>query len=187
MKFIDIIFISLALAMDAFAVAVAAGACLTEITFRHKFRLAFHFGLFQFMMPILGWFAGSEIVNYVADYDHWIALIILAIIGLKMIYEAFKPDSEEITRDITRGLTLVSLSTATSIDALAVGFSIGIIKNDILVPSIIIGIVAAAMTLLGLKSGAFLSARFGRKITFVGGIILILIGIHIVLDHLALL
>lgn len=187
MNFVYIIFIAFALAMDAFAVAVASGAYFGKVTARQTFRLSFHFGLFQFLMPIIGWFAGSEIVEYVADCDHWIALIILSIIGTKMIVEAIKPNSDQVTKDITKGFSLVNLSIATSIDALAIGFSIGIMRNEIMVPSIIIGIVAAGMTFLGIKSGEFLSYRFGQKISVMGGIILILIGIHIVLEHLGIL
>lgn len=178
------VLIALALAIDAFAVAVGAGSYFGNTTPRQKFRLSFHFGLFQFLMPIIGWAAGSEIVNVISDYDHWIACIILSVIGAKMIKEAISGDDNKIENDITRGMSLISLSIATSIDALAVGFSIGIIGGTIILPSIIIGVVAAGMTLIGIKFGEKLSAKFGARITIVGGIVLILIGMNIVMEHL---
>lgn len=187
MNFVFIIFIAFALALDAFAVSVAAAAFLGQLGGRQKFRLSFHFGLFQFMMPLLGWLAGSNIVRYIARYDHWIAFTILAVIGVKMIVDANHPEMRHFSKDITRGWSLVTLSVATSIDALAVGFSIGIIKDHILLPAVIIGLVAAGMSLIGMKLGILLSQKFGQKISVVGGIVLILIGFHIVVDHTGIL
>jgi putative Mn2+ efflux pump MntP len=180
-----ILLIALALAIDAFAVALTAGAYFKKTTFRQKFRLSFHFGLFQFLMPIIGWFAGSSIVVYISSFDHWIAMLILSVIGIKMIKDGLRNDGREKYRnDITRGLTLISLSVATSIDALAVGFSIGIVEQAIFYPSIIIGVVAALMTLIGIQLGEKLSLKFGNKVAIIGGIILILIGIKIVIEHI---
>jgi len=184
MNFFIIISIALALAVDAFAVAVACAAYSGKLTARQKFRLSFHFGLFQFLMPLLGWIAGSNLVKLIADYDHWLAFAILNLIGVKMMIDARHVQLAPLSRDFTRGFSLVSLSIATSIDALAVGFSIGIMKTEILFPAIIIGLVAAIMTLIGIKIGVFLSARFGQKISMIGGLILIFIGIRIVLEHL---
>ena len=184
MNYITITFIAFALAIDAFSVAIGCAAFLGKFSIRQKFRLSFHFGLFQFAMPILGWYAGSKIVKYIEQYDHWIALIILSVIGLKMIYDSNITESKKCIKDYTKGISLISLSIATSIDALAVGFSVGVIQEDIIMPAIVIGIVACAMTLLGIKLGTVLSSRFGHRVSIFGGIILIIIGINIVLDHL---
>ena len=183
MNYVFIIFIAFALALDAFAVSVAAAAYSGQLSARQKFRLSFHFGLFQFLMPLLGWLAGSNIVVYIAHYNHWIAFAILAVIGTKMIFDANHQEMWHLSTDITRGWSLVTLSVATSIDALAVGFSIGIIKDHILLPAIIIGFITAGMTLIGMQLGIFLSQKFGQKISVVGGIVLILIGIQILVEH----
>lgn len=186
MGYLEIFFIAFALAIDAFAVSLAAGSYFGRATAHQKFRLSFHFGLFQFMMPIIGWFAGSEIVSVIEDYDHWIACIILLVIGMKMIYDAWGGEEGRINKDISKGFSLVNLSVATSIDALAVGFGIGILKGDIFIPSIVIGIVAASMSLAGIKLGEKISSRFGSRVAAFGGLILILIGVNIVFEHLDL-
>ncbi len=178
-----VILIAFALAIDAFAVSFAAGAYFGKATQRQKFRLSFHFGLFQFLMPIIGWFAGSEIVKIIEQYDHWVAFVVLSIIGSKMIYDAMNNSSNVLTQDISKGFKLINLSIATSIDALAVGFSLGLVNSEIIIPSIIIGIVAATMSLIGIKAGEKLASFFGRKISVLGGVVLILIGIHIMLSH----
>lgn len=184
MNIITIIIIALALAIDAFAVSFSAGAYFGKADLHQRFRLSFHFGLFQFLMPIIGWFAGNEIVEYISEYDHWVAFVILLIIGIKMIWDAFNSNNEKIRQDITKGWSLVSLSVATSIDALAVGFSLGIINSSIFFPSIVIGIVAAGLSLLGIKLGEVISSKFGGKISFIGGVVLILIGLNIIAEHL---
>jgi manganese efflux pump family protein len=181
-----ILTLAFALAIDAFAVALGAGSFYGRTSRRQKFRLSFHFGLFQFLMPLLGWLAGKSIVEFVSNFDHWIACIILTIIGVNMIRESFNDNNEGIIKDITKGMSLISLSVATSIDALAIGFSIGVIGGEILFPSIIIGIVAAGMTLIGIKFGEKLSAKFGKRVSILGGIALILIGAQIVLNHLGI-
>ncbi len=176
--------ISFALALDAFSVAVATGSFFGKTTGRQKFRLSFHFGLFQFLMPVVGWYAGLSIVRFIENYDHWTAFVILAFVGGRMIKQGMAKDDEEVTGDITKGFSLLSLSIATSIDALAVGFSLCIVESNIYYPALIIGLVAAGMTLLGIQFGEKLSARFGKKATIAGGIMLILIGLHILAQHL---
>jgi len=137
------------------------------------------------MMPIIGWFVGSQIARYIQPYDHWLAFLLLAYIGIKMIWESWKRREErESLTDPTRKWSLIMLSVATSIDALAVGLSMALLKVAILFPSVIIGIVAAGMTAAGVVFGRKLGARFGRKMEFVGGVILIAIGINIVVRHL---
>ena len=169
--------------MDAFAVALTTGGYLRSVSRRQAFRLSFHFGLFQFLMPLLGWFTGVQISHLISAYDHWIAFGLLTAIGAKMIYEAGHADTDMKT-DMTKGMTLVGLSVATSIDALAVGLSLAILNTGIFIPSVVIGVVAAAMTLLGLRIGERYSHRFGKHIERAGGIVLLLIGLKILFEHL---
>ncbi len=186
MSLLDILMIAVALAMDAFTVALAVGLHLSargRVAPRQYFRLSFHFGLFQFLMPIVGWAAGTTIRQYIESFDHWIAMVLLSYIGIKMIREARRQD--EYTRDDpTRGMSLIVLSVATSIDALAMGLSLALLGVGIVYPSVIIGIVAAAFTFSGLFLGRKLGMRWRSKIAVLGGLILIGIGVKIVLEHL---
>jgi len=185
MDFVSVLLIALGLAMDAFAVALGVGTTRQDIWFRPGFRLSFHFGLFQFMMPILGWLGGATIARFIASWDHWIAFMLLVYVGGKMVKESFRDGAAHSGSDPTRRWTLVMLALATSIDALAVGLSLAMIKVDILYPSLVIGIVAALMTALGLALGKRLGVQFGKRMELVGGLILIGIGLRVVLSHLA--
>ena len=185
MGLITIIGIAFGLAMDAFAVSIAASAALRGLSKRQAFRLSFHFGLFQFMMPVIGWLGGMTVADLVSAFDHWIAFGLLALIGSRMIYGAVKGEDEiESTNDPTRGFTLIMLSIATSIDALAVGLSLAMLEVSIWYPSVIIGVVAAGMTALGASIGSRLGARFGKRMEFIGGAVLIAIGIRILVGHM---
>lgn len=184
MHFIEIVIVAFGLAMDAFAVSLCAGANGETSGFRPAFRLSFHFGLFQFLMPVIGWYAGIQIANYIEDFDHWIALILLSYVGLKMIKSGFDKTGNERRSDISRGKSLIVLSVATSIDALAIGLSLAFLKVDIWYPAIIIGVVTGLLSLAGVRLGNKLGFKFGKKMEIMGGIILILIGIKIVLEHL---
>ena len=133
---------------------------------------------------IIGWLVGAKVEHYIGDYDHWVAFVILAAVGGKMLFEAITNNEPLVNKDISRGWSLVSLALATSIDANAVGISFGIIDHAIIIPAIVIGVVASAMSLIGIKFGEKLSEFFGRKVEIVGGIILILIGVEIVIEHL---
>jgi len=176
--------LALALAMDAFAVALGTGTVLARLTGRHLFRLGFHFGLFQAMMPVIGWLAGQTIIQWVAAWDHWIAFTLLALIGGRMILEARSAEEERAERDPTRGLSLVLLSIATSIDALAVGFSLSVIGISIWMPALVIGLVAGILTVCGMLIGDRISGRWGPRVEILGGCILIGIGIRILVEHL---
>ncbi len=184
MDFITILGIAVGLAMDAFSVCIAAGIVIGNPAPRHYFRLSFHFGLFQFLMPLIGYAAGMHVEHLIADYDHWVAMGLLAFIGLKMIKESFTRGREEIARDPSRGWQLVILSVATSIDALAVGLSIGVLGGSILFPSIVIGLVCALFSATGVALGRRVGALFGRRVERIGGVILIAIGVKIVFEHL---
>jgi putative Mn2+ efflux pump MntP len=178
--------IALGLAMDAFAVAISAGLQLCEVTPRQTFRLAWHFGLFQAFMPIIGWLAGRTLVQYIAPVDHWIAFGLLAFIGGKMVYEALQERGEDAAAcDPTKGWRLVMLSIATSIDALAVGLSLAVLGVSIWYPALVIGVVAGALTTLGMELGKRFGALLGRRMEIVGGLILIAIGVKILVEHLA--
>lgn len=169
--------------MDAFAVSLAGASYLGKTSKRQKFRLSFHFGLFQFMMPIIGWMIGSSLVESIKTIDHWVAFTILFLIGSKMIYDSFKSNDNAVKKDISKGFSLVTLSVATSIDALAVGFSFGIIESEIIIPSIIIGLIASTMSLIGIRLGEGLSNRIGSRSAIIGGLILIFIGLNILREH----
>lgn len=176
--------IAIALAMDAFAVALGVGVSISPLTGRHYFRLGFHFGLFQGLMPVLGWLGGRSFQRYIVDYDHWIALTLLVLIGGHMIYAALHPDRDERKEgDPTRGFSLVLLSVATSIDALAVGLSLAMLKVSVWMPALIIGLIASAFTLVGLAIGRRIGDAWGSRVEIFGGCILILIGLKIVLEH----
>ncbi len=150
MSFLTIILIAVGLAMDAFAVSIANGIPITRQRMPHALRIAFSFGLFQAIMPVVGWLAGLSLKTYITAIDHWIAFILLAFIGIKMIYDAIRKDDcdEEAcgTIDIT---TLFALSIATSIDALAVGITFAFLKVSIIYPVLIIGIVTFILSLIG--------------------------------------
>lgn len=176
--------LALALAMDAFAVALGTGILLRRLTGRHLFRLSFHFGLFQALMPILGWLAGRSILPWVDTWDHWIAFALLAFIGGRMIHEAGQHKDPATVRDPTRGLTMVMLSIATSIDALAVGFSLSILGISIWLPALVIGLVAGGMTILGMLAGDRIGPRWGSRVEILGGLVLIGIGLKILIEHL---
>ena len=188
MDFISVIMIAAALAMDAFSVSISAGMIIKKPGGRHYFRLAFHFGLFQFMMPIIGYFAGNYLEHFIKDYDHWVAFGLLFLLGANMIKEAFagKNDGDPVqSKDPSRGLSLVVLSVATSIDALAVGLSFGVLDQPVLVPSIIIGITCSLFSVTGITIGKKAAAVAGKKAEAVGGIMLWIIGIKILLEHLS--
>lgn len=184
MGFAGIFLIALGLAMDAFAVCIAAGASRMARGARATFRLSFHFGLFQFIMPILGWFAGTRVVRLIEAFDHWVAFALLAIVGIRMLRSGLGA-AERLARDPTRGMTLITLSLATSIDALAVGISLAMLQVPIWWPSAVIGLVAAILSALGVRLGARLGEIFGRRMEVAGGVVLILIGAKILFDHLS--
>jgi putative Mn2+ efflux pump MntP len=185
---INIIAIAVALAMDAFAVSIAAGITLKKISIRQNFRLAWHFGLFQALMPIIGWAAGLSVRDYIEAYDHWIAFALLTYVAAGMLKEALGGHDERSKKDPTRGTTMVILSVATSIDALAVGLSLSMLKISIWMPALIIGVVAALFTTLGMHLGKKLgNAQHISRISEVcGAVVLLLIGINILREHGAL-
>jgi putative Mn2+ efflux pump MntP len=183
MSWLTIFGIALALAMDAFAVALAAGAVINPLTRRHLFRLGFHFGLFQALMPIGGWLVGMTVQKWIAAYDHWIAFALLVVVGGRMIIEAFAEHEEKSASDPTRGLTMVVLSVATSIDALAVGLSLAMLGVSVWLPAAVIGLVAGVLTVIGMLLGRQLGGNWGKIVEICGGLVLCAIGLKILLEH----
>lgn len=183
MDLITIFGIALALAMDAFAVALAAGAVLNPLTRRHLFRLGFHFGLFQSLMPIAGWLVGMTVQKWISAYDHWIAFALLAVVGGRMIMEAFDEEKDKTASDPTRGLTMVMLSVATSIDALAVGLSLAMLNVSVWAPAAVIGVVAGVLTVFGMLLGRRLGDDWGKRVEVCGGLVLCIMGLKILLEH----
>lgn len=181
---LQIVLIAVGLAMDAAAVSLGAAASGYANEPRAVFRLSFHFGLFQFMMPVLGWLLGIGVEQYVSSVDHWIAFGLLAYVGAKMIWSGIKPSDQNLKSDPSRGFTLVMLSVATSIDALAIGLSLAMLKVSIWYPSVAIGIITAVLSVAAIKLGNRLGAAFGQRMEIVGGIILVAIGLRIVLSHM---
>jgi putative Mn2+ efflux pump MntP len=184
MDTITLLGIAVALAMDAFAVALATGLSLSIMNGRHLFRLGFHFGLFQALMPVVGWLAGMTIQGWIAAYDHWIAFTLLVFVGGKMIFEAFADhDDEKTANDPTRGWSLVMLSVATSIDALAVGLTLAMLQVSVWAPSLVIGLVAGILTVAGMLLGRRVSGIWGQRVEVFGGLVLCAIGVKILLEH----
>ncbi len=186
MSLVMVLGLAVALAMDCFAVSIGLACRAKGLTGRQTFRMACYFGGFQFAMPVMGWYAGEGVVRLMSGIDHWIAFGLLAAIGGKMLHEAFSLSEEEkaCRPDQTRGTRLLLLSVATSIDALAVGLSLGVIKAGILYPAAVIGAVCFVMTIVGARIGPVVGKTLGRRAEFLGGLILIAIGLRILYDHL---
>lgn len=185
--FFTVFALALALSMDAFAVSVSAAASLPSVTWRHYFRFSFHFGLFQFLMPVVGWALGLSVRSYIEAWDHWIAFALLSLVGLNMLREAFFGEEEEThgSGDPSRGVQLVMLAVATSIDAMAVGLSFAMIGVSVWGPAVIIGLVCAAVTAAGVKLGRIIgrSDILGNKVSVLGALVLIGIGVKILYEH----
>lgn len=170
--------------MDAFAVSLGIGTTGQARTVRPIFRLSFHMGLFQGLMAFLGWLAGSTIAGLISSVDHWIALALLVFVGTRMIRSGLDPNNESRCSETSRGAALLMICVATSIDAMAVGLSLAMVGIEILIPSLIIGLVTLGLSLFGLLAGGFLGERFGKRMEILGGLILNFIGIRILLTHI---
>ncbi len=184
MSILELIFLSIALAMDCFAVSFSAGGLQKELRLRHALIIGSFFGLFQGFMPLIGYFGGQAVVSYIERFAHWIAFGILLIIGLKMMFEALRPEKGGKGINIMKPTTLLVLSIATSIDALAVGFSFSMLDVRIWIAVLIIGFGSFLFSIGGFYMGKFLSQRI--KPTYaeiLGGLILIGIGIKILIEH----
>jgi putative Mn2+ efflux pump MntP len=182
MDFVTVILIAIGLAMDAFAVSIAKGVSLNENKLKSAILLASLFGGFQALMPVIGWLAGLGLEDIIMGVDHWIAFVLLGFIGAKMIYDSTRSEDGK-EEDITL-LAALALAVATSIDALMVGFTFAFLETPILVPILIIGVVTFVLSFVGVIFGSGMGSIFGKKIKILGGLILILIGMRILIEHL---
>ena len=187
--------IAVSLAMDAFAVSVCKGLSMGKITVGNACRAGLWFGVFQALMPLIGWFLGAQFLQYIEAYDHWIAFALLTLIGGNMIREAFQKEEEALS-DSFGFKTMLLMAVATSIDALAVGITFACVPVEIMPASqlantaaavCLIGATTFVISCVGVKAGSVFGARYKSKAEFVGGMILILIGVKILLEHLGIL
>ncbi|MBI5625459.1 MAG: manganese efflux pump [Elusimicrobia bacterium] len=183
MDFLTVMAIALGLSMDAFAVSITSGLAIKELKIGHALRIAFVFGLFQAVMPVLGWLAGLSMKSFISGVDHWIAFGLLLFVGGKMIWEALRCSGEEPCSPLDAGVLLM-LAVATSIDALAVGITFSFLDVSIAMPVAIIGLVTFVMCFAGTLIGKKVGHLSERKIEVAGGLILIAIGVKILVEHL---
>lgn len=187
MGFIELLLLSIGLAMDAFAVSVCKGISMKKMNWKKAGIIGLWFGGFQALMPTLGYFLGSAFESLVTNIDHWIAFILLGLIGGNMIKEAFGKDNEENDDDDISFKTMFVLAVATSIDALAIGITFAFLNVNILLAISMIGIITFIISIIGTKVGNKFGNKYEKKAELAGGIILILIGIKILLEHLEIL
>ena len=183
---LEIVLIAVSLALDCLAVSIAQGAVFKKKKGKIKYALktAVFFSAFQMAMPLIGWWAGYGFKNLISSFDHWIAFGLLAAIGIKMIYEGAKGEHADEGKNIINTRTLIILSFATSIDALAVGISFGIMDTSLLLSILTIGVFALLFSFIGFIAGNKAGGFFKGKIEIIGGAVLILIGIKIAVEHL---
>ena len=182
MTLLSVVLIGLSLSMDAFAVSVAAGISIKDLKIFHRVRASFFFGLFQFIMPVAGWYLGKSFAVYIQSFDHWIAFGLLFFIGAKMLWETLK--GSDSAGDIRSLSALLTLSVATSIDALAVGLSFSVLGHGIWFPAAIIGIITFTVCITGFEFGRRIGALLGKWAGIAGGLVLIGIGVKILVEHL---
>ena len=185
MGIIELILLSIGLGMDAFAVSVCKGISMKKMNWKKACIIGLYFGGFQAIMPVIGYFFGSSFESIITNIDHWIAFILLAIIGAKMIQEAFQKEEEEYNEDISVK-TMIVLSIATSIDALAVGITFAFLKVNLLLAITLIGTITVILSVIGTKIGNRFGDKYKSKAELAGGIILIIIGLKILLEHIGI-
>lgn len=184
MSFFTLVLTAFGLAMDAFAVAITSGIVINTLQIKNALKIGFFFGFFQGFMPLVGWVAGIKFSDYIVQFDHWVAFIVLGFIGIKMIYESFKNDEEKYDFNPLNNKVLFFLAIATSIDALAIGVSFAFLKVSILYAATVIGGITFVMSFMGVNIGRKSGELLKRKAEVTGGITLTLIGIKILLEHL---
>lgn len=190
MGILELFLIGIGLSMDAFAVAVCQGLCMQRMNWRHAAVIALFFGGFQALMPFLGWVLGSQFSGYIQNFDHWIAFLLLCLIGINMIREALSPEEDETACAVNYRLDyrrLLLMAVATSIDALAVGVTFAFLKVKIVPAISLIGCTTFCLSLAGVAVGNFFGVRFKSRAEFTGGVILVLLGLKILLEHLGIL
>lgn len=184
MEILELIFISIGLAMDAFAVSICKGLSVKKVKAKHYFIAGGYFGGFQAIMPLIGYLLGISFQNLIVSIDHWIAFILLGIIGINMIKESLGDD--ENINDSFSFKDMFPLAIATSIDALAIGITFAFLKVNIILAVFLIGTITFVFSALGIKIGSIFGDKFKNKAELIGGIVLIIIGIKILLEHLGI-
>lgn len=190
MGILELFLIGVGLSMDAFAVAICQGLCMPKINWRYAGTIALFFGGFQALMPFTGWLLGSQFAGYIQSFDHWIAFILLALIGGNMVREALSPEEEKVSCAVTTSLDykqLLLMAVATSIDALAVGVTFAFFEVSIVPAISVIGCTTFCISLAGVAVGNFFGVRYKKRAEVTGGIILVLLGVKILLEHLGIL
>lgn len=183
MTFYALWIIALGLSMDAFAVSISKGLALRAFQWKWALAIAFCFGLFQSIMPLIGYALGTQFSKLIQNWDHWVAFVFLVLIGINMIREGFSDEEDEPSIQVIRIKRLLTLGLATSIDALAVGISFAFLAVNIVEAVLIIGITTFVLSFIGVKSGHFLGKKFKSKAEIFGGLVLIGMGIKILFEH----
>lgn len=184
---LEVIVISIGLAMDAFAVSVCKGLAMQKLNFKKMIIIALYFGAFQGIMPLIGFLLGSNFESLVTKIDHWIAFVLLSFLGIKMINDALKSDCEcENFNDSVDFKTMVVLAIATSIDALAVGITFAFLKTNLLAVVLSIGLITFVLSAIGVWIGNKFGNKYEKKAQIVGGLILIVMGIKILFEHVGI-
>ena len=190
MGILELLLIGISLSMDAFAVAICQGLCMKKLNWRHAAVIALFFGGFQALMPLIGWVLGSQFAGYIQNIDHWVAFVLLVLIGGNMVREALSPEEEKVACAVESKLDykqLFLMAVATSIDALAVGVTFAFLEVSIVPAISIIGCTTFCLSLVGVAMGNFFGTRYKKRAELSGGIILILLGAKILLEHLGIL
>ena len=191
LMFIELFLLGIGLAMDAFAVSVCKGLGMRRLNKKQTFIIGLYFGGFQALMPLVGWLLGSQFQKYITRIDHWIPFILLGFIGGKMMIEAIREWNEEETVDVIDApldhKNMLVLAVATSIDALAVGITFAFLDTPIIEAITVIGITTMIISIIGVVVGNFFGSRYKSKAEFIGGLILVLLGLKILLEHLGIL
>ena len=189
--FVELLLVGVGLSMDAFAVSVCKGLCMKRLNMRQALVIALFFGGFQALMPLIGWALGTQFEQFITPVDHWIAFGLLLIIGAKMLWDSFHGDDDEQLSCAVDGRLdlreLTMMAVATSIDALAVGITFAFLRVDIVASVVVIGVTTVALSLVGVAVGHRFGARYEKTATIAGGVVLILIGLKILLEHLGVL
>lgn len=190
MGLLELFLIAVGLSMDAFAVAICKGLCMKKCTWRKGAIVGLYFGIFQGGMPLIGYFLGVQFEDMITSIDHWIAFVLLALIGANMVKEALTDDEEEVCKadgDELAVKEMLGLAVATSIDALAVGVTFAFLQVQIVPAVSFIGVTTFLISMAGVKIGNIFGAKYKTKAEFAGGVILILMGLKILLEHLGIL
>lgn len=183
MGIIELIVLSIGLAMDAFAVSICKGLSMPRMKWKNAIIIGLYFGYFQALMPALGYLLGVNFQERISNIDHWVAFILLAVIGINMIKEAISKDND-VHNDSIKFKDMIVLAIATSIDALAVGITFAFLNVNLILAISLIGVITFIISVLGVKVGNIFGDKYEKKAEFAGGIILILLGIKILLEHL---